>query len=112
MKSSPHTNWRVAVLEAAFFALASTGVIAQTRSLQDFASLLTQQLSPTVIYTAREFITKDPNRPRAEAIALEVGKLADMVILSDNPLTIDPMKINTIRVMETIKEGKTVYTRK
>lgn len=43
--------------------------------------------------------------------SLEVGKLADLVILSDNPLTIDPAKINTIQVMETIKEGATVYTR-
>lgn len=43
--------------------------------------------------------------------SLEPGKLADMVILSDNPLTIDPMKINTIVVHETIKEGKTVYQR-
>lgn len=30
-------------------------------------------------------------------------------MLSDNPLTIEPLKINTIRVLETIKEGKTVY---
>lgn len=44
--------------------------------------------------------------------SLEAGKLADMVILSNNPLTIDPAKINTIQVMETIKEGKTVYARK
>jgi len=43
--------------------------------------------------------------------SLEPGKLADMVILSDNPLAIDPMKINTIVVLETIKEGKTVYKR-
>jgi hypothetical protein len=43
--------------------------------------------------------------------SLEPGKLADMVILSENPITIDPMKINTIQVMETIKEGQTVYTR-
>lgn len=43
--------------------------------------------------------------------SLEPGKLADMVILSDNPLTIDPTKINTIVVLETIKEGKTVYKR-
>jgi len=43
--------------------------------------------------------------------SLEPGKLADMVILSDNPLTIDPAKINTIVVLETIKDGKTVYKR-
>jgi predicted amidohydrolase YtcJ len=43
--------------------------------------------------------------------SLVPGKLADMVMLSDNPLTIEPTKINTIVVLETIKEGKTVYTR-
>jgi hypothetical protein len=43
--------------------------------------------------------------------SLEPGKRADMVILSDNPLTIDPMKINTIAVLETIKDGKSVYKR-
>lgn len=43
--------------------------------------------------------------------SLVPGKLADMVMLSDNPLTIEPTKINTIVVLETIKEGKTVYAR-
>jgi len=43
--------------------------------------------------------------------SLAPGKLADMVILSDNPLTIDPTRINTIVVLETIKEGNTVYKR-
>jgi len=40
---------------------------------------------------------------------LTVGKLADFVILDQNPLKIDPMKIHTIKVEETIKEGKQVY---
>ncbi len=40
---------------------------------------------------------------------LTVGKLGDLVILSDNPLKIDPMKIKDIVVLETIKEGKSIY---
>ncbi|MBP6597620.1 MAG: amidohydrolase [Arenimonas sp.] len=43
--------------------------------------------------------------------SLEPGKLADMVVLSENPLTIDPAKLNTIVVLETIKDGKSVYRR-
>ena len=44
--------------------------------------------------------------------SLQPGKVADLVILSANPLTIDPIKINAIQVLETIKAGKTVYARK
>ncbi len=40
---------------------------------------------------------------------LTKGKLADFVILNHNPLKIDPMKIHDIIVLESIKEGKTVY---
>lgn len=44
--------------------------------------------------------------------SLEVGKLADMVILDRNPLTVDPSTIKDMKVVETIKEGKTVYVTK
>jgi predicted amidohydrolase YtcJ len=43
---------------------------------------------------------------------LEAGKLADLVVLSENPLTIDPVKIKDIQVLETIKEGNTIYLAK
>ncbi|RUM73501.1 MAG: amidohydrolase, partial [Sulfurovum sp.] len=43
---------------------------------------------------------------------LSIGKLADLVILDKNPLKIDPMQIHTIKVVEAIKEGKSVYTLK
>ncbi len=41
--------------------------------------------------------------------SLEVGKLADMVVLDENPLTVDPVKISAIKVVQTIKEGVSVY---
>ena len=41
--------------------------------------------------------------------SIAVGKLGDLVVLSDNPLKIDPMKLKDLVVLETIKEGKTVY---
>jgi hypothetical protein len=43
--------------------------------------------------------------------SIKEGKLADLVALSDNPVTMDPAKINQVQVLETIKEGKTVWTR-
>jgi predicted amidohydrolase YtcJ len=41
--------------------------------------------------------------------SLEPGKFADLVILDQNPLKVDPMKIKDVKVVETIKEGKTIF---
>ena len=40
---------------------------------------------------------------------LEEGKLADLVILDKDPLKVEPMTIKDIKIVETIKEGKTIY---
>ena len=41
--------------------------------------------------------------------SLEVGKLADLVILSDDPTAMNPEKLDQIKVLQTIKEGRQVY---
>jgi heat shock protein HslJ len=41
---------------------------------------------------------------------LETGKLADLVILDKDPLQVAPLAIKDIKVVETIKEGVTIYS--
>lgn len=40
---------------------------------------------------------------------LEAGKQADLVILDKDPLKVNPMDIKDIKVVETIKDGVTIY---
>jgi predicted amidohydrolase YtcJ len=69
-----------------------------------------QRVSPL---EALQAITINAARQYGESDAkgsLSVGKLADLVVLADNPLKVDQMKIKDIQVVETIKEGVTIYT--
>jgi predicted amidohydrolase YtcJ len=63
---------------------------------------------------ALEAITIDGARlygEEAKKGSIEVGKLADLVVLSANPLTVPPATLRAIRVEETLKDGKTVWKR-
>lgn len=42
---------------------------------------------------------------------LEAGKLADLVVLDRNPLKIAPTELRSVQVVETVKDGKTIYRR-
>ena len=43
--------------------------------------------------------------------SIEAGKLADFVVLSENPLTVEESLLDEIVILETIKEGKSIYQR-
>lgn len=62
-----------------------------------------QALKAITSHAAYEFFEEDQKG------SLKEGKLADMVVLDKNPLKVEPMKIKEIQVVETIKEGKTIY---
>ena len=42
--------------------------------------------------------------------SLEVGKQADMVLLDADPLQVEPQFIKDIKVLETINNGKSIYS--
>ena len=73
------------------------------------------ELGPEQRLTPREAvraITIDAARQLSEEEqkgSIEMDKVADLVVLSDNPLTVEPMAIRDIAVEETVKEGKTVF---
>lgn len=43
--------------------------------------------------------------------SIEVGKLADFVVLSDNPMKVPEDQLDDLQVLETIKEGVSIYRR-
>lgn len=100
-----HTDFNVSPLDQLF--TIHTAVNRTTRSGAVLGA--DERVTPL---EALEAVTIDGARQYREEHAkgsIEVGKLADLVILSDNPLTVAPETIKEIRVLQTIKEGRTIH---
>ncbi|MEG1992724.1 MAG: amidohydrolase [Acetivibrio sp.] len=61
-------------------------------------------LKAVTIYGAYQYFEEE------EKGSIKEGKKADFVILEENPLTVSKDRISKIRVLETIKDGKTVFS--
>jgi len=70
-----------------------------------------QRVTPLEALKAMTINVAQQYGEQASKGSLEVGKLADLVVLDQNPLKVEPMKIKDVKVMETIKEGRSIYKR-
>jgi predicted amidohydrolase YtcJ len=89
----------LALVDAGVNRLSGTGkVVGPDERVAPYDAL--RAVTATAAYQLKEEKTKG---------TLEAGKLADLVILDRNPLKGEPATIKDIAVLETIKEGRTVY---
>jgi len=105
LRPANHTDFNVAPLNQIF--TIHTAVNRTSRSGRTIGA--DERVTPL---EALEAITIDGARLYGEETqkgSIEAGKLADLVVLSENPLAVPAATIETIRVTETIKEGKTVW---
>jgi hypothetical protein len=107
LRPSNHTDFNVSPLDQLF--TIHTAVNRTTRSGATLGP--DERIGPL---EALEAITIDGARMYGEEAtkgSIEPGKLADLVVLSGNPLTVPAAAIKDLRVEETIKEGRTVWLR-
>lgn len=71
-----------------------------------------QRVSPAIALKAITLWAARQYGEESSKGSIEVGKRADLVLLSDNPLSIERSQLHTIKVLQTIKDGEVVYEAK
>jgi predicted amidohydrolase YtcJ len=104
LRPTNHTDAVVAPLDQMFMLWSAVNRISRGGSEIGPA----QRVKPLERLNAMTIWAAEQHGERAPKGSLEVGKIADLVILDKNPLEVDTMAIKDIRVVETIKEGKTI----
>ncbi len=102
-----HTDFYVAPLDQMFMLWSAVNRVSRGGAEVGLDQRVTplEGLKAMTIWGAEQYGEQDSKG------SLEPGKLADLVILDRNPLEVEPMAIKDIKVVETIKEGETIYTR-
>jgi predicted amidohydrolase YtcJ len=105
LRPTNHTDFVVAPLDQMFMLWSAVNRI--SRSGKEIGP--DQRISPLEGLKAMTIWAAEQYGEQGSKGSLEAGKLADLVILDKNPLKADPMAIKDIKVVETIKEGQTIY---
>lgn len=100
-----HTDFVVAPLDQMFVLWSAVNRVSRAGSVIGPGQRVTplEGLAAMTIDAARQY------GEEAEKGSLEVGKRADLVVLDRSPLAVEPMAIKDIRVVETIKDGRTIW---
>jgi len=105
LRPSNHTDFVVAPLDQMMMLSSAVNRISRagTEIGHDQKVSVFEGLKTMTAWTAEQYGEEETKG------TLEVGKLADLVILDKDPLKVDPMTIKNIKIVETIKEGNTIF---
>lgn len=107
LRPTNHTDFNVSPLDQLFVVWTAVNRVSRSGEVIGADQRVTalEALKAITINAAYQY------REEQSKGSITVGKLADLVILDGNPLSVDPMDIKDIEVVETIKEGRTIYRR-
>ena len=107
LRPSNHTDFNVAPLDQIFTIHTAVNRVSRSGRVLGADERVTplEALEAVTIDGARQYGEQDRKG------SIEPGKFADLAILSGNPLTVEPAAIKEIRVVETVKEGQTIWPR-
>ena len=105
LRPSNHTDFVVAPLDQMMLLWSAVNRVSRAKGEIG----LDQRVTPFEGLKAMTEWVAEQYDEQATKGTLEVGKLADLVILDKDPLKVKPMAIRDIKVVETIKEGVTIY---
>ncbi|MGE5209328.1 MAG: amidohydrolase family protein [Alphaproteobacteria bacterium] len=105
LRPTNHTDFVVAPLDQMMMLWSAVNRISRDGSVVGSGQRVTpyEGLKAMTIWVAEQYNEQDSKG------TLEPGKLADLVVIDKDPLKVEPMAIKDIKVVETIKEGKTIY---
>ena len=106
IRAANHTDYNVTPVNQMFVVWSAVNRITRTGRVLGPQQRITpyEALQAITINGAYMYFEEDSKG------SLEPGKVADLVILDRNPLKVDPLAIKDIKVMETVKAGKPVFT--